>query len=86
MRVRADAAAAAAAAVVVEEAAAEYDPLRDGPLRYLGYTNECGCAETSIRFRVTRQKIAFNEPLAGRTDFKPYACHTLQYKDISGWV
>lgn len=20
-----------------------YDPLRDGPLRYLGYTNECGC-------------------------------------------
>lgn len=22
----------------------EYDPLRDGPLRYLGYANECGCA------------------------------------------
>lgn len=21
----------------------EYDPLRDGPLRYLGYANECGC-------------------------------------------
>ena len=23
---------------------AEFDPLRDGPLRYLGYANECGCA------------------------------------------
>lgn len=22
----------------------EFDPLRDGPLRYLGYSNECGCA------------------------------------------
>ena len=22
----------------------EFDPLRDGPLRYLGYANECGCA------------------------------------------
>lgn len=32
---------AAAVAVAVEEAA-EYDPLRDGPLRYLGYANECG--------------------------------------------
>jgi len=21
-----------------------FDPLRDGPLRYLGYANECGCA------------------------------------------
>ena len=21
----------------------EFDPLRDGPLRYLGYANECGC-------------------------------------------
>jgi hypothetical protein len=20
----------------------EFDPLRDGPLRYLGYSNECG--------------------------------------------
>lgn len=24
--------------------AAEYDPLRDGPLRYCGYFNELGCA------------------------------------------
>ena len=22
----------------------EFDPLRDGPLRYLGYSNECGWA------------------------------------------
>lgn len=24
------------------ESGAEFDPLRDGPLRYLGYANECG--------------------------------------------
>ena len=25
-----------------EEEEEEFDPLRDGPLRYLGYANECG--------------------------------------------
>ncbi len=29
--------------VIAESEAAEYDPLRDGPLRYCGYANECGC-------------------------------------------
>ena len=42
-----DAAAEATAAPLVPAAAeeaeeAEYDPLRDGPLRYCGYANECG--------------------------------------------
>lgn len=36
------ASAAAAAAADGSEQAEEYDPLRDGPLRYLGYANECG--------------------------------------------
>jgi fission process protein 1 len=31
-----------AAAATEASGAAEYDPLRDGPLRYLGYANECG--------------------------------------------
>ncbi len=42
-----DAAAEATTAPLVPAAAeqpkkAEYDPLRDGPLRYCGYANECG--------------------------------------------
>lgn len=30
------------AMVAADAEAAEYDPLRDGPLRYCGYANECG--------------------------------------------
>jgi hypothetical protein len=68
---------------------AAYDPLRDGPARYLGYSNECGCVFLSFFVLSAAHSASVGRPgvffARGAADGSAFICSGPAPGLVRGW-